>query len=60
MAVRYCQLHLIGFNDELDAVCPQCLLAQIPPAADHPTKEHALAAREAVRLANAPKSPRPA
>ncbi len=31
MAVKFCPVHRIGYNDELDPVCPQCTLAGIPP-----------------------------
>lgn len=27
MAVVYCPRHKIGYNDELDPSCPQCMLA---------------------------------
>jgi len=30
--LQFCGLHRIGYNSELDPVCPQCLIARIPPA----------------------------
>ena len=32
MPLRYCPLHGIGYNSQLDPVCPQCSLARIMPA----------------------------
>lgn len=32
MPVVYCVRHLIGFNTDLDASCPQCSLAHVEPA----------------------------
>lgn len=27
----FCSLHLIGYNRDLDATCPQCIIARILP-----------------------------
>lgn len=59
MSVRYCQRHLIGFEDNLDPVCPQCALSGGAPAADHESKEAATAARDAERLQRASKQGKP-
>lgn len=31
MAVQFCTLHKLGYNDELDPTCPQCMLAHLQP-----------------------------
>jgi len=31
MALKYCPLHGLGYNAQLDPVCPQCSLARIMP-----------------------------
>lgn len=31
MPVQFCPRHKIGFNDDFDAVCPQCTLAALEP-----------------------------
>lgn len=28
----FCTIHRIAYNRRLDAICPQCTLARIPPA----------------------------
>lgn len=30
--VQFCSRHRMGFQDDFDAVCPQCTLASIEPA----------------------------
>lgn len=30
--IQFCSRHRIGFNDDLDAVCPQCTLSSLDPA----------------------------
>lgn len=32
MAVLFCTRHRIGFNTDLDPVCPQCTLSRMEPA----------------------------
>lgn len=29
--VKWCPRHRIGYNDQLDAVCPQCAISQQDP-----------------------------
>lgn len=31
MAVKFCTLHQIGYNPELDPTCPQCMVARQQP-----------------------------
>lgn len=31
MALKFCSLHQIGYNDSFDPTCPQCMIAHIPP-----------------------------
>lgn len=29
--IQFCTLHKIGYNTDLDAICPQCSIARIHP-----------------------------
>ena len=53
MAVVYCQRHLIGYNDSLDPVCPQCSIGRQEPAKHHPTLQAAKDAQLAAQGAPA-------
>lgn len=46
MPVRYCQRHGIGFNTDLEAVCPQCTLSRQEPAPTVDAATHDRAAKE--------------